>query len=141
MNTISECMSTNIVTINPDQTIQEAADLMKQYDIGSIPVVEADQLIGIVTDRDITLRSTASGADAHVPVKDCMTTNITVASPNTDIHEAANLMSEHQIRRLPIVENNQLVGMVSIGDLALDHQLVNEAGQTLSSISEHEHRS
>ncbi len=70
-----------------------------------------------------------------------MSTNIKSVTPNTDVHEAASIMSQHQIRRLPIVENNELVGMVSIGDLALEDQLVNEAGEALSSISEHEHRS
>ncbi|ARK30678.1 CBS domain-containing protein [Halalkalibacter krulwichiae] len=136
---ISEIMSKDVVTINFDQSIQEAASLMKSYDIGSIPVVKNGQLVGIITDRDITLRSTASGKDSHISVKECMSTNLTVASPSTDPHEAANIMAQHQIRRLPVVENGQIVGIVAIGDLATENIYENEAGEALSEISEHHH--
>ncbi|GAE34304.1 CBS domain-containing protein [Halalkalibacter akibai] len=136
---ISDIMSKDVITINSDQSIQEAATLMKNHDIGSIPVVKNGELVGIITDRDITLRSTASGQDTHVAVEECMSTNLTVASLSTDPHEAANLMAQHQIRRLPVVDNGQIVGMVAIGDLAVENIYENEAGEALSEISEKDH--
>jgi CBS domain-containing protein len=133
---LSEIMSKDIVTIDSEQSIQEAASLMKSHDIGSIPVVKNGELVGIITDRDITLRSTASGKDSHVSVEECMSTNLTVASPTTDPHEAAHMMAQHQIRRLPVVDNGQIVGMVAIGDLAVENIYENEAGEALHDISQ-----
>ncbi|MBP3950391.1 CBS domain-containing protein [Bacillus suaedae] len=140
-NNLTELMATDVITVTPDQSIQEAAILMKQHDIGSIPVIENKKLVGIITDRDITLRSTAEGKDTHIPIAQCMSTNLTVANPKTDINEAAAIMAEHQIRRLPIVDNGELVGIVAIGDLAIHTDLIDEAGVALSEISEHHHHS
>lgn len=133
---IREIMSTDIVSVSPEQSIQEAASLMKQNDVGSLPVVENGQVIGIITDRDIALRSTSEGKETTIPVRECMTENPTVASPSMDVHEAARIMAEKQIRRLPVVENGQLIGMVAIGDLATEEIYQNEAGEALSQISE-----
>ncbi len=130
-------MTTNVVTVSPEQTVQEAANLMKQNDIGSLPVVENGQLVGILTDRDIALRSTAEGDATSESVRNCMSTNIATASPSTDAEDAAEMMAQHQIRRLPVVENGQLVGMIALGDLALDNTIQDEAGEALSDISEH----
>ncbi len=132
---LSQLMSKDVISVNPQQSIHEAAALMKEHNVGSIPVVENGQLRGIITDRDITLRSTAEGSSSDVPVQDCMSTNLTVASSTMDAHEAAQLMSQHQIRRLPVVDNGQLVGMVAIGDLANEAIYQNEAGEALSDIS------
>ncbi|TWI59163.1 CBS domain-containing protein [Halalkalibacter nanhaiisediminis] len=132
---VNQLMSTNVVTVSPQQSIQEAAVLMKQQNVGSIPVVENGQICGIITDRDITLRSTAAGTASSVPVRDCMSTNLTVASPTMDVHEVAQLMAQHQVRRLPVVDNGQVVGMVAIGDLANEAIYQNEAGEALSNIS------
>lgn len=137
MPNLDQLMSKNVVSITGDQTIQEAAALMKQYNIGSVPVVDNGQLQGVITDRDITLRSTAEGSATNVPVRECMSTNLTVASPSMDAHEASALMAQHQIRRLPVVDNGQLVGMVALGDLATEAIYQNEAGEALSNISEH----
>ncbi|WP_100404957.1 CBS domain-containing protein [Bacillus solitudinis] len=134
---LTNLMSTNVITVTPEQTIQEAASLMKQNDIGSIPVVENGQLVGIITDRDITLRATAEGNQTNESIRECMSTNITTASSSTDAHEAASMMAQHQIRRLPVVDNGQLVGMVALGDLALENVYQNEAGDALTNISEH----
>ncbi|WP_211295891.1 CBS domain-containing protein [Alteribacillus bidgolensis] len=128
-------MTQNVATISPQQTVQEAAALMSQYNVGSIPVVENGQLRGMITDRDITLRSTAQGVAPSTPVSQCMTQNLVFGNDNMDVHEAANLMAQNQIRRLPVVNNNQVVGMVAIGDLATQNIYQNEAGQALSSIS------
>jgi len=134
-HSISEVMTKNIVSVSSQQTIQEAAQLMKQHNIGAIPVVDSGRLKGIVTDRDITIRSTAGGVDANTPVSHCMSPNVTVANSNMEVQEVANLMAQHQIRRLPVVDNNQLVGMVALGDLAEQNIYQNEAGIALSSIS------
>ncbi|WP_078427910.1 CBS domain-containing protein [Alkalihalobacterium alkalinitrilicum] len=133
--TLQNIMTTNIASVSPQQTVQEAAKLMKELNVGSIPVVESGQVTGIITDRDITLRTTASGVDSHTSVSQCMTNHVVTANSTMDVHEAAELMAQQQIRRLPVVDNGQLVGMVAIGDLAVENIYQNEAGEALSSIS------
>jgi CBS domain-containing protein len=128
-------MTKNVVTVSPNQTIKEAAALMSQHNVGAIPVVENGQVKGIITDRDITLRTTAEGRDGNTPVSQVMSTNIVSGNPNMSVQEAAQLMSQNQIRRLPIVENNQLSGIVALGDLATDNSSDQQAEQALSSIS------
>ncbi|HEU5141088.1 MAG TPA: CBS domain-containing protein [Bacillales bacterium] len=129
-------MAQNVVSVSPDQTLQQAASLMSQYNIGSLPVVENGKLCGVITDRDITLRSTAQGIDGQTPVSQCMsTTDLVSGRPDMDAHEAAQIMAQRQIRRLPVVENDQVVGMVALGDLASQDIYANEAGQALSGIS------
>jgi len=130
-------MTTDVVTVHETQTIQEAASLMSQYNIGSIPVIdETGNLRGIITDRDITLRSTAAGDKPHSFVKDVMSTNNLIsATPEMGVDEAAQLMAQQQIRRLPVLENQELVGVVSLGDLAVHQQHDQKAGAALASIS------
>ncbi|AUJ23199.1 CBS domain-containing protein [Virgibacillus dokdonensis] len=134
---IRSYMTQNVYTVNDSQTIQEAAALMSEHNIGAIPVVDTQgNLAGMLTDRDITLRSTAQGEAAQTPVSQVMTAQkIVHGTPEMDIHEAAELMAQQQIRRLPVVEKGKIIGMVALGDLAVDHQLQNEAGEALSSIS------
>ena len=133
---LSQLMSKNVISVSPNQTVQEAASLMSQYNIGSLPVVENGQLKGIITDRDITLRSTANGMDGQTPVSQCMSSgNLVSGRPDMDAHEAAQLMASQQIRRLPVVDNDQVVGMVALGDLAAQNIYADEAGQALSDIS------
>jgi CBS domain-containing protein len=129
-------MTTNVATISPNQTIQEAAKLMSQHNVGALPVVENGQVKGIVTDRDITLRSTAQGLNPSTPVSQVMSTNLVTGRPNMSVQEAANLMSQNQIRRLPIVENNQLRGIVALGDIATTNAYDHQAEQALTNISE-----
>ncbi|WP_167263580.1 CBS domain-containing protein [Alkalibacillus almallahensis] len=134
-NTIKNLMSSNIVSVTSDQTVQEAASLMEQNDIGAIPVIENGQLRGIVTDRDITLRATAKNQQGNCPIGQCMSDQIVSADASMDVHEAAQMMAQNQIRRLPVTENGQSVGMLSIGDLAQQNIYQNEAGDALSNIS------
>ncbi|WP_017185204.1 CBS domain-containing protein [Alkalibacillus haloalkaliphilus] len=134
-NAIKNLMSSNIVSVTSDQTVQEAAALMEQNDIGAIPVIENGQLRGIITDRDITLRATAKNQQGNCPIGQCMSSEIVSADASMDVHEAAQLMAEKQIRRLPVTENGQTVGMLSIGDLAQQNIYRNEAGDALSNIS------
>ncbi|WP_077618146.1 CBS domain-containing protein [Bacillus sinesaloumensis] len=134
---LREIMTSDVLTVNETQSVKEAAALMSEYNIGAIPVVNNNkQIVGIVTDRDITLRTTAQGESAQTPVSQVMTAQqIVKGTPEMDAHEAANLMAQHQIRRLPVEENGQIVGMVALGDLAVENQYANEAEQALSSIS------
>ncbi|MDD9147464.1 MULTISPECIES: CBS domain-containing protein [unclassified Sporolactobacillus] len=137
VQTLRQVMTSDIVCCSPNQTLKEAAELMSRHNIGSIPVINNGKLEGIITDRDITLRSAARGKDDDkVAVADCMTSNNLISGrPDMDVHEAARLMSEKQIRRLPVVENDRVVGIVSLGDLATENQLKDEAEKALSGIS------
>ncbi|WP_420835837.1 CBS domain-containing protein [Bacillus weihaiensis] len=129
-------MSRNVATVSSNQTIKEAAELMNQHNIGSIPVVDQGELKGIVTDRDITLRSTAQGLDSNTMVSQVMSTNLVSGHSTMSTEEAAKVMAQHQIRRLPIVENNQLIGIVALGDLATNQMSDQAAGVALTNISE-----
>ncbi len=137
MQQLRNIMTTNVLTVNESQSVQEAAALMSEYNIGSIPVVNnSGQMVGIITDRDITLRSTAQGENAQTPVSQVMTAQqIVQGTPDMDVQQAAQLMAQQQIRRLPVIENGQLVGMIALGDLAVDNLSNHAAGEALSSIS------
>ena len=134
---LKDVMTKTVATITPRQTVKEAAQLMKQYNVGSLPVVENDNCVGIITDRDITLRMVSQGQDAQsTNIQTIMSTNIVTATPQMDVHEAANLMASRQVRRLPVIENGQVTGIVALGDLATVNIYQNEAGHALSNISE-----
>lgn len=135
-SSIRESMTKDLVTISSSQSIQEAAELMSSQNVGSIPVVDGGQVKGVITDRDITLRSTAHGMSNDTKVADVMSSNLVTGTPDMSSEEAAQLMASNQIRRLPIVENNQLVGYVALGDLATDQMSNEAAGQALTNISE-----
>lgn len=135
-SSIRESMTKDLVTISSSQSIQEAAELMSSQNVGSIPVVDGGQVKGVITDRDITLRSTANGMSNDTKVADVMSSNLVTGTPDMSSEEAAQLMASNQIRRLPIVENNQLVGYVALGDLATDQMSNEAAGQALTNISE-----
>jgi CBS domain-containing protein len=137
MPQIRDIMTSDIVTINETQTVKEAAALMSQYNIGAIPVLNSsNQMVGMITDRDITLRTTAQGQNAETPVSEVMTAQqIVHASPDMDVQQVADLMAQQQVRRLPVVENDQIVGVVALGDLAVQSQYANEAEQALQNIS------
>lgn len=137
---VKDIMSTEIASLNTDDTIERAAQLMKQYDVGSIPVCSKEKVIGIVTDRDIAVRCVAAGQDTkHQRVQDIMTSDPVVGSPEMNVNDAAKLMSDRQIRRLPIVENNSLVGIVALGDISLEPALSDNAEEALKNISKPGH--
>lgn len=138
MQQIRNVMTSDVVTIKDTQSVQEAAALMSQHNIGSVPVVNNQgEMIGIITDRDITLRTTAQGEGTQTPVSEVMTAQRVVkATPDMDVQQAAQMMAEQQIRRLPVVENGKVVGMVSLGDLAVEEMSDAAAGEALSNISE-----
>lgn len=132
---IKEIMTTDVRTVSANDSISEAANIMKQIDVGAIPVLDNNVLVGIITDRDLVLRGLAVGKGSQERVSTIMTKNITTASPDMDVHKVADIMASKQIRRLPIVENNQLVGIVSIGDMAVENIFEDEAGEALHTIS------
>ena len=136
--TIQELMNPNVVTIEPTSSAALASRLLSRHNVGSLPVCTADKrLRGMVTDRDIVLRCVAAEEDpAQTPVKDIMTRRPAVVTPQTDCRAAAQLMSRHQVRRLPVVEGDRLVGIVSLGDLARCQRLDMEAAHAPSEISE-----
>lgn len=137
---VKDIMSTDIACLSSDDSIESAAQMMKQHDVGSIPVCNQDKVIGIVTDRDITLRSVAAGQNPGQKVSDIMTSNLVVGDPEMNVQDAAKLMSDMQIRRLPIVENDSLIGIVALGDISLEPTLQNNAEETLKNISQpHSH--
>ena len=132
---VRDIMTKDVSYVTTGSNITNAADIMKSLDVGIVPVCDNNQTpVGVITDRDIVLRSVA-GNNTNQNVENVMSGNIVSVSPDTDAHEAASLMAQNQIRRLPVVENNKIVGMLSLGDLANVNIHVDEAGQALSSIS------
>lgn len=133
---VRKIMTADPVSVEPDTTLEEIASLMKEQDIGAVPVVEDGALCGIVTDRDIVIRCIAAGQDAtECTAEDVMSTDIQSLGPSASVDEVARLMGDLQIRRLPIVEKNRLVGMVSLGDLAVKSQDDDLSGDTLEDVS------
>ena len=135
---VRDLMNPRVVSITPGESAALAARLLSRHNLGSLPVCGEDGgLRGIVTDRDIVLRCVAAEEDpGKTQVKDIMTRNCAVVSPEDDAREAARLMAEKQVRRLPVLEGNSVVGMVSLGDLARSHRCDMEAGKALSEISD-----
>ena len=133
---IRDVMTPNPRTVSPDDTIQAAARVMEVEDTGAVPVVDGGRVLAVVTDRDIVVRVIAQGGGVSTLVRNVASPNVICATPEMSTREANDLMSEHKIRRLPVVENNQLVGIVSIGDLAVKEGKDSRTGDTLQSISE-----
>ncbi|MCK8825120.1 CBS domain-containing protein [Fuchsiella alkaliacetigena] len=132
---IKNIMTNDVSSVDPNATVNEAAQIMKNLNVGAVPVCQGNKPVGIITDRDITIRNIATGGDANASVQDSMTTDLVYGEPTMTADEAAQLMAEHQVRRLPIVENNELVGIVSLGDLAVEDQTDMEASEALTEIS------
>ena len=116
---VSEVMTENVQTVRPDQRVQEAASFMLSADAGSIPVADGDRLVGMITDRDIAVRGIAKGHGPDTPLRELMSNDVICARIDDDIEDAANRMSEAQVRRLPVVDqDDRLCGIVSLGDLS-----------------------
>ncbi|MGQ3477655.1 CBS domain-containing protein [Paenibacillus sp. TY11] len=142
MKKVQEVMTKKCVTVTPQDNIYEVAVKMKDNDTGFIPVVEregSDKLIGVITDRDLVVRGYADKHSGSSSVDAVMTTGIRTASADMSVDQAAELMAEQQIRRLPVTEGDRLIGIVSIGDLAVRNIFADNAGEALSHISEQVH--
>jgi CBS domain-containing protein len=133
---VRDVMTEDVATASPDTTLEEIATMMKNEDTGAIPIVEDDELVGIITDRDIVIRCVAEGKDpSEVSADDILTDDLDTVDPNTDVEEALDIMGRRQIRRLPVVEDGSLVGMVSIGDLAVKQGDEQDTGEALKDVS------
>jgi CBS domain-containing protein len=129
-------MTSEPKTATRDMTLQQVAELMRDGDMGSIPVVEGGKLVGIVTDRDIVVRSIAAGKNASSPVSEAMTTEIFSVKPEDFAFEAIRLMGDKQVRRVPVVnENGDLAGIIAMADIALEMEDEREIAETLEEIS------
>ena len=122
---VKECMSLNPIYVSEECTIDEVAKLMSDNHIGVIPVCdEAKNILGIVTDRDIILRSIACDKDVRqTPITEIMSKDVIVATADLTVSEVAKKMQDNQVRRIPVTENNQLVGMITTGDLAKEDKI------------------
>jgi len=115
---VSEVMTRDVQTVTPDQPVREAASFMLSADAGSIPVTDGERLIGMITDRDIAVRGIAKGYGPDTPVRELMTDDLVIAREDDDTDDIAARMSSAQVRRLPVVDDQQrLCGIVSLGDL------------------------
>jgi CBS domain-containing protein len=134
---VHEVMTRNAECVSPEATIQQAAERMKALDVGSLPVCDNDRLVGILTDRDITLRCVSAGHDPRSDrVRDAMTPDIHYCFEDQDVGEAAAQMKEKQIRRLPVLNRDKrLCGIVSLGDLAVETRDDEMVGEALEGIS------
>ena len=136
MQKLKDVMSRDVKVISPDATIREAARTMLEGDFGMMPVGENDRMIGAISDRDIAIRGVADGKDSNTKIRDVMSEGITWAYDDDSVEEAARIMSEHQIRRLPVVNRDKrLVGIVALGDFAVESADIELAAEALSEIS------
>ena len=134
---VNDCMCKEVICVHPETTVGECAQLMKDHHVGCIPVCDTQNtLVGLVTDRDIILRSVACSKEVHTtPVSDIMTCNVCCCPPDTNIQDAEHLMQTNKIRRLPVVENNKVIGILTLGDLASNTKVDNtQVSSTLEDI-------
>ena len=133
---VKELMTPNPTVVKPEDSAAQAATLMKQEDCGALPVVSNGKLVGIITDRDIVVRAIAAGKDARsTKISEIMSSNPDTIAPDASDDEAEKLMSKSQVRRLPVVENGKLVGILVTAQLARRGN-TGELGETIREISE-----
>lgn len=138
MQQLKEVMSRHVKMVSPDTTIREAAQQMRDGDFGMLPVAEDDRMVGAISDRDIAIRAVADDKGPETAVRDVMTDGIFWAYEDESVEEAARIMSERQVRRLPIVNRDKrLVGIVALGDFAVHRADIQPAAEALSGISRH----
>lgn len=140
--TVKDIMTDPAIVINESASTLEAAKLMRQHNIGSVPVVNQKQtIVGIVTDRDIVIRNMARGLDpkSHT-VNEIMTKEVSCVTPETEIDDAAQIMANDKVRRLPVVEDDRVVGFVALGDISACRDYTFEVGEALCEISEGCHK-
>ena len=135
MKSVRDAMTENPRSIGASATVVEAARLMREEHIGSLPITDGEQLVGMITDRDITLRVVAEAVDpTSTSVGDVYSRDIISVEPGNDLEEALRLMARHQVRRLPVIENGRLVGIVAQADIALREN--EKTGELVEAISE-----
>jgi CBS domain-containing protein len=136
MQQLKDLMSRDVKVVSPDMTIGEAAKKMRDGDFGMMPVGEDDRMIGTISDRDIAIRAVAEGKEAGTKVRDVMSEGIIWAYEDNSVEQVATIMSKHQVRRLPVVNRDKrLVGIVALGDFAVESSEIQPAAKALSEIS------
>ena len=132
---VREIMTVEVATAAPDNTLDEIAVMMKNEDVGSIPIVADGELRGILTDRDIVIRCIAEGKEpTDTTAEEVLSEAMHTIEPEAEVEEASELMAAEQIRRLPVVEENRLIGIIALGDLAVSEQ-PKRSGKTLEKVS------
>jgi CBS domain-containing protein len=137
MQTIQDVMTRDVQTISPEENVQRAAQMMDELNVGALPVCDGNRLVGMITDRDITVRSTAAGQSPdRTRVGDVMSTDVRTCQANQTVDEVLGQMGDVQIRRVPVIDqqSHQLVGIVSLGDMATKHSA--QVDRALEEISE-----
>ena len=134
---VKDCMCLKeVVQATPETNLHEIAELMNKNHVGCVPVCQEEKIVGFVTDRDIVIRAIANSLDCNnTKVSDIMNTDVIKTTPDTNIDDALETMKKNQIRRLPVIENNKIVGILSMGDIAITLD-EDEVGDTLSCICE-----
>jgi CBS domain-containing protein len=133
---VRDAMTKDVRMMRPDQKIRDAALLMAELDIGVLPVEENDRLVGMITDRDITVRAIAEGRGPDTPIREVMTREVLYCYDDQTVDEVSQNMADIRVRRLPVVNREKrLVGILSLGDLAQYEQAQDEAGEALGGIS------
>ena len=122
---VKECMCEDVCFVTSDATIKEVAQIMADNQVGAVPVCdEKNQVLGFVTDRDIVLRAVSTGKDtSKTKISDIMSSEIIKTTPDTKLEDASEVMCINQVRRLPVIENNKIVGILSMGDLARNNEV------------------
>ncbi|MGG0717772.1 CBS domain-containing protein [Robertmurraya massiliosenegalensis] len=136
MQRVKEIMSDEVECCTLLDNVYEVAVKMKEWDVGAIPIVDGEKLVGMITDRDLVIRGIAEKKPGSTKVEEVMSDDLITVTADMTAKEASDLMAEHQIRRLPVVEGKKLIGIVSLGDFAVRKMIDYQAGKALSEISE-----
>jgi CBS domain-containing protein len=134
---VKDIMTREVEVVMPDAPLREAAEKMRELDIGPLPVCDSNRLVGMLTDRDIVVRTTAEGLDPNTTtVREAMTDEVVYCFEDQDVAEAARMMRDKQIRRLAVLDRNKrLVGIVALGDIAVDAGDSHQSGKVLEEVS------
>lgn len=137
MKTVKDIMTSDVSICHTNDQLSDAASMMKEKNVGAIPICD-DQgnLMGMVTDRDLVIRGYADKKADNTPIQQVMSDRMYSCSPDTSLEEASKIMAQHQVRRLPVVENGKLTGILSLGDLSVEDMSDHAAGVALQDISE-----
>ncbi|QIZ07328.1 CBS domain-containing protein [Priestia megaterium] len=136
MEIIRDIMTEEVECCTLLDNVYEVALKMKQLNVGAIPIIDQEKLVGMITDRDIVVRGVAEKHPGSTKVEDIMSNDLITVTPDSSSKDAAKLMAKHQIRRLPVVEEGKLIGIVSLGDFAIRELTDDQAKEALTEISE-----
>lgn len=129
-------MTSKIISVKKDELVSAAAKKMKQAGVGSVAVEDQGKIIGIITDRDIVLRDVAENQNGQCKCEEIMTRDVATATPESSIDDVAQTMSQRQVKRIPVIDQNKVVGMISLADLSQARGKKKEAGNTLRDITD-----